>query len=197
MNDAMGLPSIEAIVIGASAGGVEALLNILTPLREGFGLPIVVVLHLPDERRSHLAEVFARRVALPVLEASDKSRIEAGTLYFAAPGYHLSVEQDRSFSLSLEDRVHYSRPAIDYLFESAADAYGPKLAAVLLTGANRDGAHGLAQVKRRGGLTVVQDPDEAQVATMPQAALEIHQPDHILTIRGIGRLLVELEQIAC
>ena len=197
MNDAMGLPSIEAIVIGASAGGVEALLNILTPLREGFGLPIVVVLHLPDERRSHLAEVFSRRVALPVLEASDKSRIEAGTLYFAAPGYHLSVEQDRSFSLSLEDRVHYSRPAIDYLFESAADAYGPKLAAVLLTGANRDGAHGLAQVKRRGGLTVVQDPDEAQVATMPQAALDIHQPDHILTIRGIGRLLVELEQIAC
>ena len=197
MNDAMGLPSIEAIVIGASAGGVEALLNILTPLREGFGLPIVVVLHLPDVRRSHLAEVFARRVALPVLEASDKSRIEAGTLYFAAPGYHLSVEQDRSFSLSLEDRVHYSRPAIDYLFESAADAYGPKLAAVLLTGANRDGAHGLAQVKRRGGLTVVQDPDEAQVATMPLAALDIHQPDHILTIRGIGRLLVELEQIAC
>lgn len=197
MNDAMGLPSIEAIVIGASAGGVEALLNILTPLREGFGLPIVVVLHLPDVRRSHLAEVFARRVALPVLEASDKSRIEAGTLYFATPGYHLSVEQDRSFSLSLEDRVHYSRPAIDYLFESAADAYGPKLAAVLLTGANRDGAHGLAQVKRRGGLTVVQDPDEAQVATMPQAALDIHQPDHILTIRGIGRLLVELEQIAC
>ena len=197
MNNAMGLPSIEAIVIGASAGGVEALLNILTPLREGFGLPIVVVLHLPDERRSHLAEVFARRVALPVLEASDKSRIEAGTLYFAAPGYHLSVEQDRSFSLSLEDRVHYSRPAIDYLFESAADAYGPKLAAVLLTGANRDGAHGLAQVKRRGGLTVVQDPDEAQVATMPQAALDIHQPDHILTIRGIGRLLFELEQIAC
>lgn len=136
-------------------------------------------------------------MALPVLEASDKSCIEAGTLYFAAPGYHLSVEQDRSFSLSLEDRVHYSRPAIDYLFESAADAYGPKLAAVLLTGANRDGAHGLAQVKRRGGLTVVQDPDEAQVATMPQAALDIHQPDHILTIRGIGRLLVELEQIAC
>ena len=197
MNDAMGLPSIEAIVIGASAGGVEALLNILTPLREGFGLPIVVVLHLPDERRSDLAEVFARRVALPVLEASDKSRIEAGTLYFATPGYHLSVELDRSFSLSLEDRVHYSRPAIDYLFESAADAYGPKLAAVLLTGANRDGAHGLAQVKRRGGLTVVQDPDEAQVATMPLAALDIHQPDHILTIRGIGRLLVELEQIAC
>lgn len=197
MNGATGLPAIEAIVIGASAGGVEALLNILGPLREGFGLPIIVVLHLPNERRSQLAEVFARRVALPVVEAADKTSIEAGTLYFAAPGYHLSVELDRSFSLSLEDRVHYSRPAIDYLFESAADAYGPNLAAVLLTGANRDGAYGLAQVKRHGGLTIVQDPDEAQVATMPRAALDIHQPDHILTVRGIGRLLVELERIAC
>jgi two-component system chemotaxis response regulator CheB len=197
MNSATGLPTVEAIVMGASAGGVEALLNILSPLREGFALPIIVVLHLPDERRSQLAEVFARRVSMPVLEASDKTLVDAGTLYFAAPGYHLSVEQDRSFSLSLEDRVHHSRPAIDYLFESAADAYGASLAAVLLTGANRDGASGLAQVKHRGGLTVVQDPDEAQVATMPKAALDLHRPDHILTIHGISRLLVELERIAC
>ncbi|MGF6114584.1 chemotaxis protein CheB [Pseudomonas sp. ADAK2] len=197
MNNEAGLPTVEAIVIGASAGGVEALLNILSPLRKGFALPIIVVLHLPDDRRSQLTEVFARRVSLPVLEASDKTLVVPGTLYFAVPGYHLSVEQDRSFSLSLEDRVHHSRPAIDYLFESAADAYGPTLAAVLLTGANRDGASGLAQVKHRGGFTVVQDPDEAQVATMPQAALDLHQPDHILPIRGIGRLLVELERIAC
>ena len=189
--------SIEAIVIGASADGVEALLNILSPLRAGFMLPIIVVLHLPDARRSHLAEVFARRVSMPVLEASDKTPVVPGTLYFAAPGYHLSVEQDRTFSLSLEDRVHHSRPAIDYLFESAADAYGVNLAAVLLTGANRDGASGLAQVKDRGGLTIVQDPQEAQVATMPLAALATHQPDHILPIHGIGRLLVELERIAC
>ncbi|SDU64864.1 chemotaxis protein CheB [Pseudomonas mandelii] len=197
MNNAADLPSIEAIVIGASAGGVEALLNILSPLRKGFMLPIIVVLHLPDERRSQLAEVFARRVSMPVQEAGDKIDVAAGTLYFATPGYHLSVEQDRSFSLSLEDRVHYSRPSIDFLFESAADVYGPGLAAVLLTGANRDGAHGLARVKRRGGLTIVQDPDEAQVATMPRAALDLHCPDHILPIRGIGRLLVELERIAC
>ncbi|CAI8785532.1 MULTISPECIES: chemotaxis protein CheB [Pseudomonas] len=197
MNSETGVATIEAIVIGASAGGVEALFNILGPLREGFVLPIIVVLHLPDERRSQLAEVFARRVALPVLEALDKTPVEPGTLYFAAPGYHLSVEQDRSFSLSQEDRVHHSRPAIDYLFESAADAYGPTLAAVLLTGANQDGARGLSQVKQRGGLTIVQDPDDAQVATMPQAALDTLQPDHILPIHGIGRLLVELERIAC
>ncbi|MEX3776321.1 chemotaxis protein CheB [Pseudomonas sp. MYb118] len=197
MNSAAELPRVKAIVIGASAGGVEALLGILGPLREGFALPIIVVLHLPDERRSQLAEVFARRVPMRVEEAGDKTPVEAGTLYFAAPGYHLSVEHDHSFSLSLEDRVHYSRPAIDFLFESAADAYGPALAAVLLTGANRDGAHGLAQVKRHGGLTIVQDPADAQVATMPLAALDTHQPDHVLPIHGIGRLLAELERIAC
>jgi two-component system chemotaxis response regulator CheB len=132
-----------------------------------------------------------------VVEALDKAVIEAGTLYLAAPGYHLSVEQDRSLSLSLEERLHYSRPAIDYLFESAADAYGPALLAVLLTGANQDGARGLAHVKRLGGLTVVQDPAEAQVATMPDAALALQQPDHILTLHGIGRLLVELEGTSC
>ncbi|WP_095152233.1 chemotaxis protein CheB [Pseudomonas sp. Irchel s3b5] len=197
MSSATDLPAIEAIVIGASAGGVEALLSILGTLREGFTLPIIVVLHLPDQRCSHLAEVFARRVALPVIEACDKTPVDAGTLYFAAPGYHLSVEQDRSFSLSLEPRLHHSRPAIDYLFESASDAYGAHLAAVLLTGANRDGARGLTHVKQQGGLTIVQDPQEAQVATMPQAALAMHLPDHILPIRGIGRLLVELERIAC
>ena len=191
------LPRIEAVVIGASAGGVEALLTLFSELPRKFELPIIVVLHLPDERRSQLAEVFAKRVALPVKEAEDKESVTPGTLYFAAPGYHLSVEQDRSLSLSLEARLHYSRPAIDYLFESAADAYGPRLAAILLTGANQDGARGLAEVKRRGGLTVVQDPQEAQVATMPDAALALHQPDYILSLRGISRLLVELERISC
>ncbi|MBK5373180.1 chemotaxis protein CheB [Pseudomonas sp. TH08] len=197
MNEDFDLPRVEAIVVGASAGGVEALLTLLAPLRAGFVLPIIVVLHLPEERRSQLAEVFSRRLDMPVHEAVDKQDIVGGTVYFATPGYHLSVEHDRSLSLSLEDRVHYSRPSIDYLFESAADAYGPALAAVLLTGANHDGARGLAEVKRRGGLTIVQDPQEAQVATMPQAALNIQQPDHVLPIHGIGRLLVELERIAC
>ena len=188
---------VEAVVIGASAGGVEALLTIFADLKPGFRLPIIVVLHLPDERRSQLAEVFARRLSLPVREAQDKQQIVPGTLYFAAPGYHLSVEHDRSFSLSQEERVHYSRPAIDFLFESAADVYQQRLAAILLTGANRDGARGLSVVKQLGGLTIVQDPDEALVSTMPQAALELFEPDFILPLRGIGRLLVELEPIEC
>ncbi|QLG93344.1 chemotaxis protein CheB [Pseudomonas yamanorum] len=201
MNEAaarpMVVPGIEAIVVGASAGGVEALLSIYGRLPQGFGLPIITVLHLPDEHRSQLAEVFARRVSMPVVEARDKEAIEAGTLYFAGPGYHLSVEHDRSLSLSQEERVHHSRPAIDYLFESAADAYGPHLLAILLTGANQDGARGLAHVKQRGGTTVVQDPLQARVDVMPRAALALHTPDHILTLSHIGDLLASLESSSC
>jgi len=188
---------VEAVVVGASAGGVEALMNLFAELPAGFGLPIVTVLHMPEGRRSQLAEVFARRLALPVKEADDKESIVPGTLYFAAPGYHLSIEQDRSFSFSCEEREHYSRPSIDYLFESAADTYGARLVGVLLTGANQDGARGLAQIQREGGLTVVQDPREARVATMPEAALALLQPDYLLSLQGIGRLLVELERTPC
>ncbi|KJH86350.1 chemotaxis protein CheB [Pseudomonas fluorescens] len=184
---------VEAVVVGASAGGVEALLKIFTPLRKGFRLPVLVVLHLPDERNSQLAQVLRHRLAIPVEEARDKQDICPGTLYVATPGYHLSVEADRSLSLSLEEPVHHSRPSIDVLFESAADVYGPRLLAVVLTGANSDGAKGLARVKALGGITVVQDPTEAQVATMPEAALGLHEPDHILTLQGIGQLLAGLE----
>lgn len=188
---------VQAIVVGASAGGVEALLSIFGALAPGFSLPIIAVLHLPDERRSQLAEVFDRRVAMTVVEARDKEQIQPGTLYFAGPGYHLSVEQDRSLSLSQEERVHHSRPAIDYLFESAADAYGPNLLAILLTGANQDGARGLAHVKQRGGITVVQEPSDARVSVMPKAALALHTPDHILTLSRIGDLLASLESSPC
>ncbi|MGX1174838.1 MULTISPECIES: chemotaxis protein CheB [Pseudomonas] len=186
-------PPIEAIVVGASAGGVEALLRVFGHLRKGFGLPILVVLHLPDERDSQLASVLGHRLAVPVEEARDKQDIAPGTLYVATPGYHLSVEADRCLSLSLEEPVHHSRPSIDVLFESAADVYGEKLLAVVMTGANGDGARGLARVRALGGITVVQDPAEAQVATMPEAALALHEPDHILTLQGIGQLLAGLE----
>ncbi|UZE89185.1 chemotaxis protein CheB [Pseudomonas viciae] len=184
---------IEAIVVGASAGGVEALLKVFGHLRKGFGVPILVVLHLPDERDSQLASVFGHRLAVPVEEARDKQDVVPGTLYVASPGYHLSVEADRSLSLSLEDPVHHSRPSIDVLFESAADVYGANLLAVVLTGANSDGAKGLARVRELGGVTVVQDPDEAHVSTMPEAALALHEPDHILTLQYIGQLLAGLE----
>ncbi|KPC25578.1 Protein-glutamate methylesterase [Pseudomonas syringae pv. cilantro] len=192
-----GLPAVDAIVVGASAGGVEALLKIFSALRPGFSLPVLTVLHLPDDRRSQLAHVFQNRLQIPVKEADDKEDIVPGTLYFAPSSYHLSVESDRSLSLSQEDRVFYSRPSIDILFDSAADAYGSRLAGVLLTGANNDGARGLLQIRKNGGFTVIQDPSQAQASTMPEAALALHSPDYLLSLTDIGRLLVELERTAC
>lgn len=186
-----------AIVIGASAGGVEALLHVFGALPKAFDIPILTVLHLPDERRSQLSEVFATRLGRTVREGSDKAAIEPGVIYFAGPSYHLSVERDFTLSLSQEERVHFSRPAIDMLFDSAADAYGPDLVGVLMTGANEDGAKGLAAIKRQGGLTIVQDPAEARMPTMPLAALKLQQPDHILSLNGIGSLLAKLERSKC
>ncbi|MDG9883440.1 chemotaxis protein CheB [Pseudomonas sp. GD04058] len=188
---------IEAIVMGASAGGVSALLTVMACLPRFYRLPLICVLHLPDDHDSRLAEVFARRLGRPVVVARDKESIEAGMIYVAGPGYHLSVERDRSLSLSQEERVHFSRPSIDILFESAADAYGANLAGVLLTGANEDGAAGLARISQYGGLSIVQDPAEAQVPAMPEAALALHRPDHILPLNGIGHLLAKLESQEC
>lgn len=188
---------IEAVVIGASAGGVQALLALLSGLPAGYRLPIVAVLHLPEGRDSLLVELFQQRLAIAVREAADKESIAPGTLYFAGPGYHLSVEMDRSFSLSCEPPVQYARPSIDVLMASAADAYGARLAGILLTGANADGAAGLARIRRHGGFTIVQDPAQAQVPALPEAAIRTLHPDLILTLDGIRRLLLTLDGISC
>ena len=186
--------SIEAVVIGASAGGVQALLTVLADLPRSFRLPLIVVLHLPEGRDSHLAEIFQYRLPIEVREAADKETILPGTLYFAGPDYHLLVEMDRTFSLSSEEPLHYSRPSINVLMESAADAYGPALAGILLTGANEDGATGMARIKQQGGLTVVQDPAEAAVPTMPEAAIRRQAPDFILTLASIRDFLLKFDR---
>lgn len=187
----------EAVVVGASAGGVEAMLTVLSRLPSDFTLPLIIVLHIPEGRRSELSTVFERRLRRPVREVDDKAPVESGVIHVAPPSYHLSIEQDRSFSLSVEPRVHHSRPSIDVLFESAADAYGQALAGVLMTGASHDGASGLLAIHRAGGLTVVQDPREARVATMPEAALRLFRPDHILTLQGISELFADLDAGTC
>jgi two-component system chemotaxis response regulator CheB len=183
---------IEAVVIGASAGGLEALLKVLRGLPAAFPMPIAAVLHLPESHDSKLAELFGYRLALQVREARDKEPLAPGVLYFAPPGYHLSIEEDRSFSLSCEDRVCYARPSIDVLFASAADAYRDRLAGFLLTGANYDGAAGLLGIQLAGGLAIVQDPASAEVATMPEAAIRRMTPDLILPLTEINSLLHKL-----
>ncbi|NRR33335.1 chemotaxis protein CheB [Oxalobacteraceae bacterium] len=194
IKDALAGRHIEAVVIGASAGGVAALLRILPGLPAGYARPVVAVLHIPERRHSQLAEVFAHHMEMPVHEAGDKEALSDGTLYFAGSGYHLSIERDRTFSLSCEPPLHFARPAIDFLMESAADAYGERLAGILLTGANQDGAAGLAAIGAAGGLTIVQDPAEAQVPVMPQEAIRLRAPDLILPLWDIHRLLLKLEK---
>jgi two-component system chemotaxis response regulator CheB len=183
----------EAVVIGGSAGGVDALVALLPAIPAGYTLPVFCILHMPGDRASRLAELFDERLPVRVKEAADKEEIVPGTVYFAGPGYHLSVERDRTFSISCEPPVHFARPAIDVLMESSADAYGPALAGILLTGANHDGADGMARIRARGGFTVVQDPADAQVPTMPLSAIHRCEPSLILPLARIHALLPMLE----
>lgn len=190
---AMGKRRIEMVVIGGSAGGVDALVGLLPALPAGFDAAVACILHVPPDRESRLAELFAARLALPVREARDKEPIVAGTVYFAGAGYHLSVEDDRGFSLSCEPPVQFARPAIDVLMESAADVFGEALAGILLTGANFDGADGMRRIRERGGLTIVQDPEEAQVSTMPEEAIRRCAPHLVLPLAAIRTVLPLLE----
>jgi two-component system, chemotaxis family, protein-glutamate methylesterase/glutaminase len=180
---------IEAIAIGGSAGAVEALSVLLPMLPPQFPAAVFVVLHLPRERPSLLAEVFGPKCALPVHEAEDKAPIERGTVYLAPPGYHLLVDVGPQLALSVDEPVNLSRPSIDVLFESAADVYGGALLGVLLSGASVDGAAGLAAVQAAGGLTVVQEPRSAPVPLMTTSALNRTTVNFVLPVEEIAGLL--------
>lgn len=186
------LRSVDAIVIGASAGGIEALMEILPGLTSAQQVAVLVVIHLPRERPSLLVEVFRPRCALAVEEAQDKADVRPGTIYFAPPDYHMLVDRGPRISLSFDAPVHFSRPSIDVLFQSAADVYGERLMGIILTGGNEDGAEGLAAVRGAGGVTVVQRPDSAQVSLMPAAALAHTPVDYVLSPADISRLLKNL-----
>lgn len=177
------------IVMGASAGGNEAIRKILAALAPDFKAPIVIVLHLPPEGVTLLPTNLASVCPLPVVEASDKYPIQPGQIYCAPPGYHVLVEEDKTLALSVDEPVHFSRPSIDVLFESAARAYRNRVVGILLTGANSDGADGLRMIKDCGGFVIVEDPETALVATMPSAGLEATEVDRILPCDLIGPLL--------
>ena len=183
---------IDAIAIGTSAGGVEALSILLPALPAGLRASVFIVLHLPRERPSLLAEIFTPKCALKVKEAEDKMRVEPGTVYFAPPDYHLLLDGGPQLALSIDELVHFSRPSIDVLFESAADIYGERLMGIIVTGANDDGAAGLAAIHRSGGVTIVQEPDSAQVPLMVLAALRRTAADFVLPLEGIAGLLQAL-----
>lgn len=182
----------EAIVIGASAGALDVLSNLLPALPSDYRLPILIVVHMPPDKTSMFAELMRARCGIRVREAEDKEPIEPGVAYFAPPDYHLLVEQDKRLSLSGDEPVLFSRPSIDVLFESAADAYGGGLIGVVLTGANSDGADGLRAVVEAGGVAIVQKPGGAYAAAMPQAAIAACPDARVLSVSEITAYLREV-----
>ena len=197
------LAPVDAIVIGVSAGGVEAILAILALLPASFVLPIVAVVHLPRDRPSLLVEVLGARARIDVREAEDKELLLPG-LTIAPPDYHLLLDVDCGrrhvagapdvrLALSNDALVSYCRPAIDVLFQSAAEVLGPRVAGVVLTGANEDGALGLRAIKAAGGLCAVQSPDDAPARTMPEAAIASAQPQLVAPLNDIIQWIVALD----
>jgi two-component system chemotaxis response regulator CheB len=182
----------EAIVIGVSSGGMMTLNTILRHLPSDFALSIIIVQHQHPESDDFIAKFLDARCSLTVKQAEEKEIIMPGKIYIAPPNYHLLVEEDKTFSLSINKHVHFARPSIDVLFETAADAFGEKLVGIILTGANQDGSHGLKKIKESGGLTIVQDPDTAEVATMPEAAIASTKVDYILPLENIGPFICTL-----
>lgn len=179
----------KAVVIGASAGALDALSKILPTLPENCPFPIMVVVHLPVGKDSLIAELFQKKCRVRVCEAEDKMPLEPGVVYFAPPDYHLLVEKNYSLSLSADDPVLYSRPSVDVLFEAAADAYGPDLIGIVLTGANNDGAQGLKAICDKGGLGLVQEPESAYASAMPRAALALCPDARAMSLEKIAAFL--------
>lgn len=185
------LSHIEAIFIGASAGGVNALNTIFKQLPEHFSIPIIVVLHLGDH--SLIPEAFHPPKGVKLVEAEEKEPILSEHIYFAPAGYHLLIEEDHTFSLSNEERVQFARPSLDVTMDTAASAYQNKLLAIVLTGANEDGADGLAKIKKLKGTTIAQNVQEAEYPTMPQAAIKKASPDYVMTLEEIAKFMARLE----
>lgn len=182
----------RAIVIGCSAGGLTALEILLGGLDPRIPPTVLVCCHTGSSDVELLCELLARHTQLPVFEAVEREAARGGAVYVAPSGYHLLVEHDERFSLSVDPKVNFSRPSIDVLFASAADAYRASLIGIVMTGANQDGARGLAEIRRYGGLSIVQDPADAEVRTMPQAALDIAGADHCIPLAAIAPLLNRL-----
>lgn len=183
--------AFEIVVIGTSAGGLSALQILLGGLEQEFPAAIAIVQHRHRESDAVLSQVLQRQITLPIKEAEDKDLLQPGHVYLAPPDYHLLVEPGY-LSLSTDEPVSYARPSIDVLFESAADVYGHRAIGIILTGANQDGAQGLARIKAAGGRAIVQDPPSAENKTMPEAAIAATLVDQILPLSEIAPALLHL-----
>ncbi len=189
------LANIKYVVIGGSAGSFRVVMKILNSLPKDFAPAIIMCLHRLKHVRSGFTEALEIKSTIPVIEPTDKSHVKAGKIYLAPANYHLQVELGNHFSLSTADNVNHSRPSIDITFDTTARVFRNKMVGILLSGANKDGAKGLKQVKANGGITIVQDPASSQVATMPQAALNIFAPTHVLNETQIINFLNKIHNV--
>lgn len=182
----------QAITIGVSAGGLHALILLFENLPADYPIPIIVVQHRAKDRQELLEEVLQNKCKITIKQADEKEKIKSGIIYIAPPGYHLLVEEDRTFSLSSDEHLSFSKPSIDVLFESAAEVFKQRLVGVILTGANNDGTNGIKTIKKYGGLTIAQQPLEAQYPFMPQAAINQGAVTHVWTLGEIQKYLSQL-----
>ena len=180
----------EVIVIGVSAGGMKALRKIIPKLPLNFPSPIAIVQHLYPHSDDFLVTDLNERSKLTVKQADEKEKLKPGFVYFAPSNYHLLIENDKTFSLSVNDLVNFARPAIDVLFETAAEAFKEKTLGIVLTGANHDGSQGAKKIKEYGGLVIVQDPESAEADIMPRAAIEAAKVDFVLDLDKIVDFLL-------
>ncbi len=185
-------PGVDVVVIGGSAGSLDALTRLLPGLPSGWSVPLVIVVHLPRDGPSSLAEVLAAHTARRVVEAEDKQPLEGDTIHVARPGYHLLLDAGPALALSVDDPVNFSMPSVDVLFESAVATCGAGVAAVVLSGANEDGTRGLAAVRAAGGVAAVQAPEDAAVDVMPRAAIRRCPDAAVLPARALGGFLGSL-----
>ena len=162
-------------------------------LPKGFNTPIIIVQHIGSQSENLWISLLNDKSNLYIKDADEIESIEQGKVYIAPPNYHLLIERDKTFSLTIDERVNYARPSIDVLFESAAEAYKSKLIGVILTGSNNDGTNGLKRIKEYGGLTIVQDPATAESSYMPASAMAVVQMDYILTLENIIKLLIKID----
>ena len=181
----------HAVVIGCSAGGLQALIILLGDLPVKCQIPIMVVQHRSKDERDLLEEVLQNRCKIRIRQADEKQTIESSCVYIAPPDYHLLVEQDMTFSLTTDEKVNYARPSIDILFETAAEVYRNKLVGIILTGANSDGSNGIKAIRKNRGLTIAQDLAEAEYPTMPEAAVKSGAVDKILRLEEIRQFLLK------
>jgi two-component system chemotaxis response regulator CheB len=183
---------IDLVAIGGSAGAIEVLCQLVLRLEAEIAPAIAIVIHMAQDARAVLPHILSAPGRPHMKSAEDKESILPGTMYFAPPGYHLLIERERTFALSVDAPVHFSRPSIDVLFDSAADAYGPRLAGVILSGANTDGAAGLRAIEAAGGVAIVQRPDSAISSTMPEAARAACSDSVVVDVRTLAEWLASL-----